>query len=359
MDRETGALASAATPILDELGRGHEDGHPKAKHELFECTIEVITGICATPAEAKGDLSATIDEVRRAAATRELDLMSAGSHPFSHPHEQIVSPDPRYAALIEEMQWTARRLQIFGIHYHVGRALGGEVDRDRERAAVLPRPPARPVGVEPVLGGPRHRPGVVPGEGVRAAAHGRAAPGHPGLDGLRAVHAHARRRRGDQDDPRGVVGHPPAPELRDRRAAHLRRDADVARDRRSRRAGAEPRAPHRPAARREPAAVHRPRVDGPAEQVAGRPARSRREAHRRRRGVAHDRARRGRRAARRAGPVRGRAGLRRGAGRRRHDPRRRARATPASAPSSPAAGRCATSCSGLVDELATDTPGTR
>jgi carboxylate-amine ligase len=46
--------------------------------------------------------------------------MSAGSHPFSHPHEQIVSPDPRYAALIEEMQWTARRLQIFGIHYHVG-----------------------------------------------------------------------------------------------------------------------------------------------------------------------------------------------------------------------------------------------
>jgi glutamate---cysteine ligase / carboxylate-amine ligase len=120
VDRETGALASAATPILDELGRGHEDGHPKAKHELFECTIEVITGICATPAEAKGDLSATIDEVRRAAATRGLDLMSAGSHPFSHPHEQVVSPDPRYAALIEEMQWTARRLQIFGIHYHVG-----------------------------------------------------------------------------------------------------------------------------------------------------------------------------------------------------------------------------------------------
>jgi carboxylate-amine ligase len=51
---------------------------------------------------------------------RGLTLLSAGSHPFSLPHEQIVSPDPRYAALIDEMQWMARRLQIFGIHYHVG-----------------------------------------------------------------------------------------------------------------------------------------------------------------------------------------------------------------------------------------------
>jgi carboxylate-amine ligase len=120
VDEETGALASAATPILDELGRGHADGHPKAKHELFECTVEVITGICATPAEAKGDLAATIGEVRAAAASRGLALMSVGSHPYSHPYEQRISPDPRYAALIEEMQWPARRLQIFGIHYHVG-----------------------------------------------------------------------------------------------------------------------------------------------------------------------------------------------------------------------------------------------
>ena len=46
--------------------------------------------------------------------------MSAGSHPFSHPHEQTISPDPRYSKLIEDMQWPARRLQIFGVHFHVG-----------------------------------------------------------------------------------------------------------------------------------------------------------------------------------------------------------------------------------------------
>ncbi len=121
VDRESGALVSAASDILEELGRGHPDGeHPKAKHELFESTIEVITGICQTPGEAKVDLATTIAEVRAAADARGLTLMSAGSHPFSLAHEQQVSPDPRYAALIEEMQWTARRLQIFGVHYHVG-----------------------------------------------------------------------------------------------------------------------------------------------------------------------------------------------------------------------------------------------
>lgn len=120
VDRDSGALVSAATPLLEEMGRGHLDGHPKAKHELFECTVEVITGICATPAEAKADLAATIGELRALAEPRGIELVSSGSHPFSHPHEQRISPDPRYHALIDDVQWAGRQLQIFGIHYHVG-----------------------------------------------------------------------------------------------------------------------------------------------------------------------------------------------------------------------------------------------
>src|SRR4051795_2622776 len=81
VDQESGALVSAASEILEELGRGHPDGlHPKAKHELFESTIEVITGICESPAEAKLDLASTIDEVRAAADVRGLTLLSVGSH---------------------------------------------------------------------------------------------------------------------------------------------------------------------------------------------------------------------------------------------------------------------------------------
>ncbi|MFN2502853.1 MAG: glutamate--cysteine ligase [Acidimicrobiales bacterium] len=121
VDRATRQLASAASPILAELGQSHPRGeHPKAKHELLECTVEIITGICQTVGEAKDDLQRTLKEVAVAADERGLDLMCAGSHPFSDWHDQTISPNPRYAALVQEMQWMARRLQIFGIHFHVG-----------------------------------------------------------------------------------------------------------------------------------------------------------------------------------------------------------------------------------------------
>ncbi|MGH9222446.1 MAG: glutamate--cysteine ligase [Acidimicrobiales bacterium] len=121
VDRQTRQLVSAATPILDELGATCPDGeHPKAKHELFESCIEIITGICDTVEEAKADLSATLKEVEDAAAVRGLGLMCAGSHPFSDWQDQQISPSERYAALVQEMQWVARRMQIFGVHFHVG-----------------------------------------------------------------------------------------------------------------------------------------------------------------------------------------------------------------------------------------------
>ncbi len=121
VDRQNRELASAATAILAELGAGHPGGdHPKAKHELFECTIEIITGICATVAEARDDLGGTLKEVAAATERRGLALLCSGTHPFSDWHDQEVSPDPRYARLVDEMQWLARRMQIFGVHFHVG-----------------------------------------------------------------------------------------------------------------------------------------------------------------------------------------------------------------------------------------------
>jgi YbdK family carboxylate-amine ligase len=121
VDRDTRQLHSAASSILAELGEAHADGaHPKAKHELLECTVELITGICHTVGEARDDLQRTLKEVAEAADARGLALLCAGSHPFSDWKDQELSPSPRYAALVQEFQWVARRLQIFGIHFHVG-----------------------------------------------------------------------------------------------------------------------------------------------------------------------------------------------------------------------------------------------
>jgi len=121
VDRSSRQLHSAATEMLHELGAGYADGeHPKVKHELFECTAEVITGICTTVAEARADLSASMQALAALTDARGLALMCSGSHPFSDWHDQQVSPHKRYHTLVDEMQWVARRLQIFGVHFHVG-----------------------------------------------------------------------------------------------------------------------------------------------------------------------------------------------------------------------------------------------
>jgi len=106
---------------MAEVGIGHPEGaHPKAKHELLESTIEVITGVCTTVAEATSDLAQSVAEISSVTDGLGLALMCSGTHPFTDWSTQQVSNEPRYRKLVAQMQWLARRLQIFGVHVHVG-----------------------------------------------------------------------------------------------------------------------------------------------------------------------------------------------------------------------------------------------
>jgi YbdK family carboxylate-amine ligase len=120
VDLETRQLRSGASEILSELTAPEDDEHPKAKHELLESTVEIITDVCTTVPEAKADLRATLAEVSAAAGRRGLGVMCSGTHPITDWATQEISPNPRYAMLVEQMQWMARQLQIFGVHVHVG-----------------------------------------------------------------------------------------------------------------------------------------------------------------------------------------------------------------------------------------------
>jgi carboxylate-amine ligase len=120
VDPRTRQLTAGAIEILAELCPDGVEEHPKAKHELLQSTIEIITGICGTVAEAKADLAATLAEVAAVAERHGLALMCAGTHPITDWQTQQISPKERYLELVEKMQWLARRLQIFGVHVHVG-----------------------------------------------------------------------------------------------------------------------------------------------------------------------------------------------------------------------------------------------
>ncbi|MBC6456869.1 glutamate--cysteine ligase [Actinomadura sp. HBU206391] len=121
IDTETKHLRQDAREVLAALPGLSEDGDiPKIRHELMESTVEIVTDICHTVGEAKRDLAGTVAQLRSVAEARGTALACTGSHPISDWRDAVMAPVQRYAELVEQMQWLARRIQTFGVHVHVG-----------------------------------------------------------------------------------------------------------------------------------------------------------------------------------------------------------------------------------------------
>ena len=121
VDAESGELTCQAPELLARVGAGYpETEHPKIKKELYQCTVEVITGVCATVAEARADLAESMREVEQAAADSGAAVIGAGLHPFTPWHQLSLSEGERYQRLVDTIGWPARRLTTHGVHVHVG-----------------------------------------------------------------------------------------------------------------------------------------------------------------------------------------------------------------------------------------------
>ena len=125
VDAETGELASVAKEVLRGVAARHpelneDDEHPHIKQELLLNTVELVTGICTTVAEAKADLAGSLAALREVTDPMGVEVFCAGSHPFSPPQLQPVTDKERYAKLIDRTQWWGRQMVIYGVHVHIG-----------------------------------------------------------------------------------------------------------------------------------------------------------------------------------------------------------------------------------------------
>ncbi|MQA95021.1 MAG: glutamate--cysteine ligase [Streptosporangiales bacterium] len=121
VDTETKHLRQEAQEVLAALpGLSEVEDTPPLRHELMQCTVEVVTGISETVSEAKSDLAATIGQLQSEVGRRGMALACAGSHPIDDWRDQVMAPIQRYGELVEQMQWLARRILTFGVHVHVG-----------------------------------------------------------------------------------------------------------------------------------------------------------------------------------------------------------------------------------------------
>jgi carboxylate-amine ligase len=117
VDTATGDLTNACDRLLSEIPPGWG---PVFKQELFQSNLEVNTGICRTVAGAAQDLAEKFTLLRSIAAHHGVEIIGAGTHPYARCAAQEVSPSPRYHRLLGVLQRPARRLNIFGLHVHVG-----------------------------------------------------------------------------------------------------------------------------------------------------------------------------------------------------------------------------------------------
>jgi carboxylate-amine ligase len=117
IDPETRELRSHVQQILAE---GKRILAERVKPELHQSVIEIGTGICKTAQEVRQDVTYLRSEICRLARRNGLRVAAAGTHPFSHWADQPITPDPRYDAIVHELQVIARANLIFGLHVHVG-----------------------------------------------------------------------------------------------------------------------------------------------------------------------------------------------------------------------------------------------
>ncbi|WP_136611954.1 glutamate--cysteine ligase [Sinomonas albida] len=123
VDRHGGELVSVAPEVMRRVF----DEHPelaadcqRVHQELLLNTVELVTDVHNTVAEAKADLATTMAAVRSVTDRIGVELFSAGSHPFSPPRLQPVTDKERYAKLIDRTQWWGRQMVIYGVHVHIG-----------------------------------------------------------------------------------------------------------------------------------------------------------------------------------------------------------------------------------------------
>ena len=117
IDPVTRELRSHIQQLLDG-GRMVLKEH--AKSEMHQSMIELESEICQDVAAARQQVVELRSELATVAAAEGLKIASAGTHPFSHWKDQLITVHERYATIVEDMQQIARANLIFGLHVHVG-----------------------------------------------------------------------------------------------------------------------------------------------------------------------------------------------------------------------------------------------
>src|SRR5262249_32159612 len=124
VEEEYQIVDPASRELRSYVSRMLEDGKSvlmeRVRMELHQSMVEVGTVVCKDVHEVRKELVFMRGELDKLARKGGLRIIAAGTHPISDWKTQDISPNPRYYAIVDELQEVARANLIFGLHVHVG-----------------------------------------------------------------------------------------------------------------------------------------------------------------------------------------------------------------------------------------------
>ena len=102
-----------AAALRSELG-------PRIHAEIVTTQLETVSGICRTLDELRAEVVAARREAGAAAARVGVAVLPTSTHPFQGWRQQVLTPAPRYQAIVDRWAGLAAQQDICGCHVHVG-----------------------------------------------------------------------------------------------------------------------------------------------------------------------------------------------------------------------------------------------
>jgi len=90
------------------------------KCELIESMIEINTNICSNVDEVERDIIKTLNHLDDILKNHEAELNCTSLHPFAIGKKQIITDNPRYKRIMNDLQMVGRRFISQGLHIHIG-----------------------------------------------------------------------------------------------------------------------------------------------------------------------------------------------------------------------------------------------
>jgi glutamate---cysteine ligase / carboxylate-amine ligase len=117
VDGATRTLANESERLVAALD---DIGDNRFELEIKQSMVETATGVCSSLAEVRASLVALRTRLTQTAADLGLAVTASGTAPLGHWRDGALTPDERYARIVDLHQQVVWEQVVCGCHVHIG-----------------------------------------------------------------------------------------------------------------------------------------------------------------------------------------------------------------------------------------------